>query len=178
MTTVAREPITDHLRSSFATGYALALALSLHVVGCDAAPPTPAFGTGSAKVTAPQATTPSTKPPPSAPKEQGFGEIAFKTFQSGGTRIVFTTESKARVTWQNMSGSAVGGTYTHVGRDIEIQWDPGATNYGSRSELFRQMGPCSMARHTRIDLKGAVHDDSPMIYQQKKPRCDTIRLTE
>jgi hypothetical protein len=174
MTTAARQPITDHLW----TLHALVLALSLYAAGCDAAPPTPALGIGSSNVTtAPPPTTPSTKPP-SAPKEPGFGEIAFKTFQSGGTRIVFTTESKARVTWQNMSGSAVVGTYTHVGRDIEIQWDPAATNYGSRSELFRQMGPCSMARHTRIDPKGAVHDDSPMIYQQKKPRCDTIRLTD
>ncbi len=173
MTTGAGQP------SSFATIYTLVLALSLHAAGCDSAPPSPVFGVGSAKVTAPPTTSaPPPSAPPSAPKETGFGEIAFKTFQSGGTRLVFTTESKVRVTWQNMSGSAVVGTYTHVGRDIEIQWDPAATNYGSRSELLRQMGPCSMARHTRIDLKGAVHDDSPMIYQQKKPRCDTIRLTD
>ena len=110
------------------------------------------------------------------PAEQKESEIAFKTYRSGGTRIVFTTPTKAKVTWKNMSGKAVMGTYTHVGKEIEIIWDPEATNYGNASEKFRQMGPCSMARYERLDKKGVLHDDSPKIYEQYKPKCDTVKL--
>ena len=125
--------------------------------------------------TPPAATAPAAPPPNSDP---GFGDVAFKTYESGRTRIVFTTDAKAKVTWGNMTGNAVIGTYVKTGNDIVMTWDPAADNYGSLSEKFRQMGPCSMARYERVDKKGGVHDDSPMIYQQKKPRCDTIRVTQ
>ncbi|MCX5745154.1 MAG: hypothetical protein NT062_21930 [Proteobacteria bacterium] len=107
----------------------------------------------------------------------GFGEAAFKTFESDGTRIVFTSDKKAKIMWHNMSGKDVVGTYTQSGRNLEIKWDP-ATNYHMRIEKFRQMGPCSMADYERTDDKGVVHDDSPWIYQQVEPHCDTVRLTK
>lgn len=92
---------------------------------------------------------------------------------------MFTTDTKAKVTWRNMVGGAVTGTYTQAGRSIEVQWDPATTaNYGSKSEKYRQMGPCSLARYERVDHKDATHDDSPLIFQQTKPRCDTVRVTQ
>jgi hypothetical protein len=126
--------------------------------------------------TAPAAPAPAAPPAPPA-SDPGFGEVAFKTFEADGKRIVFNTPTKARITWRNMVGKAVEGTYTQNGKDIEIQWDPAADNIGSKSEKFRQMGPCSMARYERVDKEGKVHDDSPKIYQQTKPRCDTVRIT-
>lgn len=116
-------------------------------------------------------------PAPVASGDPGFGDVAFKTYEAGGKRLVFTTDAKAKITWRNMTGSAVNGSYVKAGKDIAITWDAAADNYGSLSEKMRQMGPCSMARYERVDKKGAVHDDDPIIYQQTKPRCDTVRLT-
>lgn len=133
--------------------------------------PAPAVApAGSAPAAAPSA--------PPAAGDTGFGEVAFKTYEADGKRLVFTTPTKAKITWRNMSGKAVEGTWTQNGREIAVAWDPAADNYGSRSEKFRQMGPCSMARYERVDKDGKVHDDSPKIYQQTKPRCDTVRVTQ
>ena len=106
-----------------------------------------------------------------------FGDVAFSTYEEGGFRVVFATDSNVVKTWRNMSGAAVNGTYVKKGNDIDVKWDPNATHHGSLSERFRQMGPCSMARYERVDRKGAVITDSPQIYQKTKPKCDTVRLT-
>lgn len=113
----------------------------------------------------------------SCPSKGDFGDVAFATYQSGGTRIVFTTDTKAVVTWRNMSGDAVNGSWTKKGNEIEISWDPAAKNHGSASEKLRQTGPCSMTRYSRVDLKGEVVEGSPMVYERTQPRCDTIRVT-
>lgn len=160
---------------------ALILAL-LAVVACDkdkAAEPGATTTPGAPPAAAPTAppAAPAAQPAPPPAADPGFGEVAFKTYEGGGTRIVFTTPTKARVTWRNMVGKAVEGTYTQAGKDLEVTWDPAATNIGSKSEKFRQMGPCSMARYERVDRQDKVHDDSPKIYQQTKPRCDTVRVT-
>ncbi len=110
-------------------------------------------------------------------ESEGFGDVAFTTYQVDRTKIVFTTDSKARKTWANMSGPAIDGSYTKDGNEIEIQWDPKASHHGSTSEKFRQMGPCSLARYERVDMEGVVHDDRPEIYQRAKPVCDTVRVT-
>lgn len=115
--------------------------------------------------------------PPAKSASPSFGDVAFTTYEEGGFRVVFTTESNALKTWRNMGGAAVNGTYVKKGNDIEVKWDPAATHHGSVSEKFRQMGPCSMARFERVDRKGAVITDSPQIYQKTKPKCDTVRLT-
>ncbi len=114
-------------------------------------------------------------PPISPVQDPGFGDIAFKTFASGRQRIAFTSDTAARATWNAMSGAPATGTYVKQGKEIAIEWNPKATNYGSRTEKFRQLGPCSFARYLRVDLKGSNHDD-PMIYQQVTPRCDTVRI--
>lgn len=158
--------------------------LLLIVVACDSGKPPAgspfASGSSSPPAAAPVATPPAASPPaaPVASAAPGFGDVAFKTYEAGGKRVVFTTDVKAKITWRNMTGSAVTGTYVKTGNDIAVTWDAAADNYGSLSEKFRQMGPCSMARYERVDKKGGVHDDDPVIYQQTKPRCDTVRLTK
>jgi hypothetical protein len=107
----------------------------------------------------------------------GFGDVAFSTYEAEKFRIVFTTDTKAKKTWANMSGPAVEGTYTKNGNEIVVQWDPAADHHGSLSEKFRQMGPCSLARYERVDRQGVTHDDAPQIYQRTKPLCDTVRIT-
>ena len=49
-----------------------------------------------------------------------FGDVAFATYQSGGTRVVFTTDSNAVVTWRNMSGAPVNGTWSKKGNEITL----------------------------------------------------------
>jgi len=107
----------------------------------------------------------------------GFGDVAFSTYEVDRTRVIFNSDTKASKTWANMSGSAVTGTYTKNGNEIEVQWDPNADNHGSLSEKFRQIGPCSLARYVRVDKEGGVHDD-PQIFQRTKPLCDTVRLSQ
>jgi len=108
----------------------------------------------------------------------GFGDVAFSTYEVDRTRVIFNSDTKASKTWANMSGSAVTGTYTKNGNEIEIQWDPNADHHGSLSEKFRQIGPCSLARYVRVDKEGGVHDDDPQIFQRTKPLCDTVRLSQ
>ena len=116
----------------------------------------------------------------SAPKgaADGFGDVAFATYEVDGTRLIFNSDTKASKTWANMSGSTVAGTYTKAGNEIEIQWDPKADHHGSLSEKFRQMGPCALARYVRVDKEGGVHDDKPQMFQRTKPLCDTVRVTQ
>ena len=154
------------------------------IAACESGQPPPGSpfaggGSSAAPTAAPVATPPAATPPaaPVASADPGFGDVSFKTYVSGRARIVFTTGAKARVTWGSMAGKAVVGTYVKTGNEIVMTWDPLADNYGSLSEKFRQMGPCSMARYERVDKKGGLHDD-PMIYQQTKPRCDTVRLSK
>jgi hypothetical protein len=155
------------------------------LVACDSGKPPAGSPFAGGSSAAPPAAAPVATPPPAIPSpapaatgDPGFGDVAFKTYEAGGKRLVFTTDAKAKITWRNMTGSAVNGTYVKTGKDIAITWDPAADNYGSNSEKLRQMGPCSMARYERVDKKGALHDDDPVIYQQTKPRCDTVRLTQ
>jgi len=106
-----------------------------------------------------------------------FGDVAFTTYEHKRNRIIFTSDTKIKKTWANMSGPAVIGSYTKDGNEIEVQWDPAAEHHGSVSEKFRQMGPCSMARYVRVDKEGVVHDDSPRVFEQTEPKCDTLRVT-
>jgi hypothetical protein len=106
---------------------------------------------------------------------QEFGDVAFSTYTQDRTRLVFTTDSRVQITWANMGGDVVNGTYNKNGNEIQVLWDPAAENYGSLSEKFRQLGPCSMARYERIDRQNNKHDD-PLIYQRTKPICDTVRV--
>ena len=121
---------------------------------------------------------PETTPEKAAPVDDGFGDVAFHTYQAGKKRIVFLNDTKIKKTWRNMSGAAVKGTYTKAGKEIVVTYDPAAKNHGSLAETFRQTGPCAMARYLRTDREGKVHDDSPLIYQRKKPKCDTVRVTK
>ena len=111
-------------------------------------------------------------------KSAGFGDIAFATYEVGGFRVVFTTDTKAVKTWRNMAGDAVNGTYTKSGNEIEVKWDPTAANHGSLSEKFRQTGPCSITRYQRVDKQGGVVEGQPQVYQRTKPLCDTVRVTQ
>lgn len=156
----------------------------LLLAACESGKPPPGSpfagsGSSAAPTAAPVASPPMVAPPaaPVASADPGFGDVSFKTYASGRTHIVFLNDAKASVTWGNMTGRAVAGTYVKTGNEIAMTWDPAADNYGSFSEKFRQLGPCSMARYERIDKKRALHDD-PMIYQQIKPRCDTVRLSK
>jgi len=160
--------------------------IALGFTGCNSSAPSAAgqgsasgSGPASAPAAPPAPATPPAAPPAAPPADPGFGEVAFKTFESNGTTVVFTSDVKAKVTWHNMVGGAVSGTYTQSGKNLEITWDLAtATHYGTKSEKFKQMGPCSMARYERTDMKDKVHDNSPEIYQQIAPKCDTVRLTK
>lgn len=106
-----------------------------------------------------------------------FGDVAFSTYSYKRSRLIFTSDTKAKKTWANMAGPAVIGSYTKNGNEIEVQWDPKAEHYGSLSEKFRQMGPCSMARYVWVDKKNEAHDDSPQVFERTAPKCDTVRVT-
>ena len=143
------------------------------VSACDKTTVEVAGGSGSAALVRP---TGSATPPPSA--DPGFGDVAFKTFRSGGYWVRFNTRSKVEHWWANMAGETVHGTFEQLGPEIVIHWDPKYTNNGSTQERFRQLGPCSLARYERTDRRsGKVIEDS-LIYQQSEPRCDTVRVTK
>jgi hypothetical protein len=131
-------------------------------------------GGGEVAQSAP-ASTPAPVATPAA--DPGFGDVAFATYEGEGQRLVFTNSSKVKKTWANMSGDAVAGTYTKNGKEIEVQWDAAAEHHGSLSEKYQQTGPCSLARYERVDREGGVHDD-PIIFERKKPLCDTVRVTQ
>ena len=138
-------------------------------------------GSGSAGSAGVGSATPVEKqPPPVAPPpaDPGFGDVAFKTFRSGSYSIQFTTKSKVETWWANMAGETVHGTYEQIGAEIVVHWDPKATNNGSSQERFHQMGPCSMARYDRTDRRSGKLVENTLIYQQKQPRCDTIRVVK
>ena len=106
-----------------------------------------------------------------------FGDVAFTTYSYKRSRLIFLSDSKAKKTWANMAGAPVIGSYTKKGNEIEVHWDPAAEHYGSLSEKFRQMGPCSMARYVWVNKKGEAHDDSPQVFEQTAPKCDTVRVS-
>ena len=106
-----------------------------------------------------------------------FGDVAFNTYSYKRSRLIFTSDTKAKKTWANMAGPPVIGSYTKIGNEIEVQWDPKAEHYFSQSEKFRQMGPCSMARYVWVDKEGEAHDDSPQVFEQTAPKCDTVRVS-
>jgi hypothetical protein len=150
-------------------------------LACEQSAPGPLFDTGSGNAPATATTAvaaPAPAPRAEAPADPGFGDVAFKTFRSGGTAVQFTTRSKAEMWWANMAGETVHGTYEQRGSEIVVHWDPKYTNNGSSQERFHQMGPCSMARYERTDRRtGKVKEDT-LIYQQSQPRCDTVRLSK
>ncbi len=111
------------------------------------------------------------------PAAASFGDVSFTTYSYKRSRLIFTSDSKAKKTWANMAGPPVVGTYTKSGNEIEVQWDPAADHYGSLSEKFRQMGPCSMARYVWVGKDGVAHDDSPQVFERTEPKCDTVRVT-
>jgi hypothetical protein len=142
-------------------------------------------GSGSASVTervAPGGSAVAAKPTapvaPVAPADPGFGSVAFKTYRYGGTAVQFTTASKVETWWQNMAGNTVHGTYEQNGAEIVVHWDPKATNNGWSQERYHQMGPCSMARYDGIDRKTGKTKEDTWIYQQREPRCDTVRVAK
>jgi hypothetical protein len=127
----------------------------------------------------PGAAPPTETPAATKPAEPSLGDVAFKTFRDErGDVVAFLTKSQAEMTWPNMAGETVHGTFTQTGPEIEIHWDPKYTNNGSSIERYHQMDPCSMARYERVDRKTGKTVESTLIYQQARPRCDTVRLTK
>jgi hypothetical protein len=143
----------------------VALSLLAAAAACNSPSPTVA-----------EAATPVPKATPEAPEDPGYGEVAFKTFEGNSTRIVFLSPDKVRVTWRNMAGSAVLGTHTQKGREIVIEWDKSATNWGSTTEKYRQMDHCAIARYESLGKDGKSLGLSPQVYQQTKPRCQVVRV--
>jgi len=160
----------------------LALGFVFDLLGCESSPsglagPAAGTGTGSAAGSvAPVETKPA--PPAATPAPAGFGDVAFKTYRSGGTSVRFITKSKAETWWANMAGETVHGSYEQNGDEIVVHWEPKYTNHGSSQERFHQMGRCSMARYERTDRRSGKVIENTMIYQQAQPRCDTIRLSK
>ena len=89
------------------------------------------------------------------PKSAGFGDVALSTYEAGGFRIVFTTDTKAVKTWRNMAGDAVNGTYAKSGNEIEVKWDPRAENHGSLSEKSGRRGPAQSLATSESTSRGA-----------------------
>lgn len=105
-----------------------------------------------------------------------FGSVEFTTYKSGRSSVTFNGGGTATRKWSNMSGDPVKGEWTQNGEEIEIQWDPNATNFTGRVAKFKQMGPCSMAQYYTLDADGKTNDDEPRIFEQVKPLCNTVQV--
>lgn len=101
----------------------------------------------------------------------GQGSVAYAKYDSGSKLISFVSDRSAKVTWQNMTGSAVSGTFTQSGDEIVVQWDPNADNYGSLETRFHQTSACSLSQYWRKDKQGVVHDDESTVYVRQTPEC-------
>jgi hypothetical protein len=99
------------------------------------------------------------------------GSVAFTKWRGGTTTYKFKTDKTVQMTWKNMSGSAVQGTYTHSGDEVHIVLEP-ADNTGKREAKLRQLSECAMAQYWWLDSDGKVHDDDSTMYERKEPKCD------
>ncbi len=99
------------------------------------------------------------------------GSIAFHTCSTGGETLRFRSETTVEKTWRAMAGDAVEGSYTHVGDEIVVTFDPAFTNNHVDELRLRQLDPCSLAGYSFTLRDGTVLDDDSKIYTRTQPKC-------
>ncbi len=132
---------------------------------------------------------PSPSAPPSAPRQErgkkagrkapaaapapAVDSPAFRTFETedGKYRVVFTSETKVKKTWSNMSGPAVEGRWTQSADTVEVRYTP-AEHHGSSAETFVTRGRCTLVRTARVDATTGERVESPLDYLLDDPTCD------
>ena len=107
-----------------------------------------------------------------APTAPAVDSPAFRTFETedGKYRVVFTTETKMKKTWSNMSGPAVEGSWSQSGDTVEVAYVP-ASHHGSSAETFVTRGECTLIRTARVDATSGQRIESPTTYVLDEKRC-------
>lgn len=107
---------------------------------------------------------------PAAPAAPAFGTVAYQTYNGGSTRIKFSNETKAKITWRNMSGPAVEATYTQDGDQVVIEWGT-PDNTTSRTTKMKQLDECQLVQYYRLDKEGVAHEDDSKMFIKDDDRC-------
>ncbi|MCO4745538.1 MAG: hypothetical protein KC912_12170 [Proteobacteria bacterium] len=106
----------------------------------------------------------------SGPAEPAFGTVAFQTYNGGRTRIKFQNDTNVKITWRNMSGSAVEGTWTQDGDEVVLDWGE-PTNTATRISKMRQLDDCQLVQYYRLDDEGVEHADDSKMFIKDDDRC-------
>ncbi len=98
-------------------------------------------------------------------------QVAFQTYNASGGRyrLKFTSDTKVKATWRNMSGSAVEVSYTQTGNELELDWGTPA-NTSKRKSKMRVLDDCQLVQYWWIDEDNVEHDD-PLMYVRDDARC-------
>ena len=104
------------------------------------------------------------------PAAPAHGTVAYQTYNGGSTRIKFSNESNAKITWRNMSGSAVEATYVQDGDQVIIEWG-NPDNTTARTTKMKQLDDCQLVQFYRLDDKGEVHEDDSKMFVKDDDRC-------
>lgn len=98
------------------------------------------------------------------------GSIAFQTYSSGRMWLKFDTDTKVVLTWKNMVGGPVPGTYTHQGDEVLITFPPEIENTGFLEWKLRQMDECSLARYYTRNKEGEEKEEA-LVFNRTQPKC-------